>query len=116
MIHTITIPNWRPCSDNELRGHWAVASRRKHGDMAMIGTYAHRYKVPPAHGKRLVEIEINVSGRGRAIDPSNIFKSTFDALKNLKLIIDDSDKWLDFTKPKITRAPLKSTTIRITDI
>lgn len=95
MIHRITIDNWRPARDNQLMEcHWRMKHKLKKADAEMIGTYAKLYDVPPAQGRRLVSLEIVLSGRQKKTDPHAYNKSLMDALKICKLLVDDSETYM----------------------
>lgn len=114
--YTIHIPNWRPNSKNQLKGHWGNRQRRKQADMQMIGTYAVKCSVPRATQKRHVTLEIIKGGSGRLPDADNFWESTLDALKRLGYIVDDSEEWCDWDKPKIYRGKETMTVITLRDI
>jgi len=87
----------------------------KNVDTQMIRVYAHKLNIPPATGRRQVEIILYAQGRGRRPDPTNYYKSTMDALNNGKLLIDDSQKWMEHLPTKIMPGK-KATTIILTDL
>lgn len=117
MMYTVTIPYWKPASVNRLiNAHWTTGSRAKLEAVQMIATYLYKSGVPKATGRRKVDISITQSGRGRTLDPDNLCKVVFDALKSTGYIIDDSSKWLDYTPPVITRGKVTETTITLTDV
>lgn len=96
MLHRIVCPNWRPTPDNNLTdgSHWAKKHRLKKQDKAMIKTYAMLANVLRATGKRLVSLEITLSGRQQEADPLAYGKSLNDALVSCGMLIDDSDRYM----------------------
>lgn len=114
MTYTIEIDNWKPASLNRARNPW-VMHRAKREAATMIGTYAYKAGVPKATGKRFLTLEI-IQHKGRGLDPDNLCKVTFDALKNTGYIKDDSQKWLEYSPPKITRGKQTKTIITLRDI
>ena len=100
MQHIIKIPHWRPASLNKMKGHWA-AHKLKKRDRNMIWNYCQIVdKIPPATGKRMIHMHITTKDR-RQVDPDNVMKSLLDALKQCGMLVDDSDKWCDWTKPTL---------------
>lgn len=92
-MHIITIPNWRPMSDNVYcKGHWSIRYRKKKEDAEFVSAYATQSNIPKAETKRRVSVEVIVS-KGRTPDPTNILKSLMDALVSCKLLVDDNAEW-----------------------
>jgi len=97
---TITLP-MIPLSMNEReRTHWATRKRELEQITNMIVVLASAQKTPRADGRRAVTVTIHKSLRSRVTDdPANRdsrAKSILDALVKTHLLIDDSDKWLDW--------------------
>lgn len=116
MRHVIYIPNWHPASVNKLMGHWASASKIKNADMQMMAMYALKAKVPPADGKRRLEITLKINTAGRTPDPDNFYKSVCDGLKRCGYIKDDSGTWLEITPTKFERGKDMATILILEDM
>lgn len=65
-----------------------------------IGLLAFEQKIPPALGRRSVQVTIHKSKRSRVKDdPANRdsrAKAILDAMVRTGLLVDDSDQWLDW--------------------
>lgn len=113
--YKIFIPDWKPRSTNDLFGHWSYAYKLKKMDKEMVAAYCQ--VIPKATTKRLLRVKIYLNGKWRAPDPDNITKSLYDALKASRLIVDDSDKWLQAMQPEIIRKAItRGTEIFLMDI
>jgi Holliday junction resolvase RusA-like endonuclease len=112
-MHEITIDNWHPVSVNKLiNSHWAIASKLKKRDKVEI-RYASNH-IPPAKGKRRVELIIELGKGQRALDPDNYAKSLGDALVASGLLVNDSHKWVEWSPVQFVRGK-KKTTVRLYD-
>lgn len=107
----IRIPDWTPPSENKSVGrHYAVLYKAKRAAADMLGVYAHLAGVklvdPPGYAprRRVTLAAFYPKSQGRLPDPSNLIKALFDSLKLARLIVDDSDKWLDWDKPKVSHS------------
>lgn len=108
-VWTLAIDGWRPHLLNELIGkHPFVIHKRKKSDAEVIAFEAVRQSVPGACGKRLVELTIQGPWRRRP-DCDSPQKSFLDAMVTAGLLVDDSDEWCDWTKPKFPRGELRTT-------
>lgn len=113
VTYVIQIPNFHPVKVNELlEAHHYAAERLKRQTTEMIWAYAKH--IPPAETKRNVHIAI-YRERGRLPDGDAFYKAVFDALVNLKLLIDDSVKWLSYQPTDILTGK-KSTIITLRDL
>lgn len=117
-IHTIIVPNWHPTLLNTLmRSHPMKAARYKREDADMLRTYALLAHVPPAQGKRRVEMVLTGWKRGRMPDPDAFHKSTLDGLVTAGLLLDDAASRCEASAPVLVRSPtLKETRIVLTDL
>lgn len=113
--YRIFIPDWHPSSTNKLLENRWSAARKKKVDAKMIWVYCSR--IPKATQRRFLSVALLINGKGRSPDPDNITKSLFDGLKQCGMIIDDSEKWLEWERPKIIRPAIsKGTDIYLMDI
>jgi Holliday junction resolvase RusA-like endonuclease len=109
----IQIPNWHPVKVNELlEAHHFAAGRMKLKNTQMIWAYSKH--IPLAETKRIVHIAI-YRNKGRMPDADAFYKSVFDSLANLKLIVDDSPRWLDHQATDIHTGK-KATIITLRDV
>jgi len=97
----IYIPNWRPATLNSLMGHWSKAHKLKKADREMIFAYCNG--LPRASGKRRVSLHITYGKGMRVCDPDAFWKSTLDALVQGKMLVDDSDKYVELGEVKQKR-------------
>ena len=107
MIHTITIPNWRPNLLNELMNcHWAKAAKLKRASRNLIGCYtAH---LPKATVKRRLTLHV-VLGKGqRKFDIDAPWKDLLDALVHAGMLKDDSEAWAELVPLKFSRGEMAS--------
>ena len=120
VIHRIFIPNWRPVLDNVLtRGNRFGVNKLKQADRKMIAAYAAADGTPKATGKRLVTLEITLTGRQQEADPMAYCKSLLDGLVKCGLLIDDTAEFCEWEPPTYQRAERgeeASTTIVLTPI
>lgn len=117
MTYYLLIPDWHPTLDNRLVGRNRFAAQRlKTADALMVLRYAQANQLPPATGKRRVEITMTGWRRGRLPDPTAPLKSLLDALVHAKMLVDDSGKWAEVPPPRFFRDPRKETLIALTDL
>lgn len=118
VTHTLTIPDWYPCSDNRLVGaHWSRVRARKRIDADMVAAYALRDRVPRATGRRRVGLRVEVPpSRGTPPDPTNLLKSCLDALVKAGLLVDDSGQWCEVLPPVVTAGEALVTRITLEDV
>lgn len=118
MIHRIVIQNWRPWPDNKIAGgiHWAVRRKRKEQDANTVGAYALIYRVPPALDKRKVSLVVTLSGRQKPVDPLAYCKSLFDALVKCRMLIDDSQQFVEWGGIEFRKGKETATEIILEDV
>ena len=110
----LDIPGWRPVLSNELLGgHHMKAAALKKRDVEQVARAKLVYGVPDATGKRRIRITIRRC-KGRIPDPDSPLKSLMDALKQTRLIVDDSARWCECAMPEFVTGP-KGTVIEIED-
>lgn len=113
----IEIPDIPTSLNKLLRMHWAARRRiqNRFNLAVMVGTRGVPYDFQGLTSPRKVSLKItfHVAGRGRLPDPDNLIKLLFDSLKNNGVIYDDSDKWLNWGKPKVIRGKENKTVIEI---
>ncbi len=113
----IVIPDYTLPMVNEWRGrHWSKRSRAKAVAADILKVYAHLAGVPDAAGKRRVGITLHGWPSGTLPDPDAFLKDALDALKTAKLIVDDSQKWVEWTMPVIVRSKGRRTEIALEDL
>lgn len=116
-VYRMVIPRWHPTKLNDLLNcHWAVADRRKTADREQLAASAWMADIPKATGKRRVTLTIILGPRQRGGDVDCYWKSTLDALKNLRLIIDDSPKWCELAPVKYERGPAMASVVELEEI
>jgi len=138
--YRIVIPDWQPCRDNQLKGHWATGAALKKRDVRTIAKANLLAQVPlvamprdvvrdcrklgisessigAQHEprKRRVGLEVFFPRGGRRPDPTAFFKSLLDALCEVGLLVDDSEKWYETSQPVWSKGP-KATVITLEDI
>ena len=117
MIHRVTIPDWRPWPDNKLAGgvHWAVRRKRKADDADMVAAYVKQADIPHALDKRRVSLVVTLSGRQKKVDPLAYCKSLFDALVKCRMLIDDSQQFVEWGGIEFKRGERTATEIILED-
>lgn len=119
MHHILMISHWTPTPLNKLmRNRW-VCYRHKKRDLEMVWGCALQERIPVAKGKRRVEMLVMLKpSTRRKPDPDSLFKSTLDALVGSRMLIDDSDKWCEWTMPKLEKGTKEvwGTRLVLTDI
>ena len=89
-----------PMSMNEReRAHWRVRLKEKNLIERDLAWLVQSQKVPKAKKIRSVGILLFKGARGKLDDPANRdsrSKSILDGLVHLGILIDDSEKWLDY--------------------
>jgi Holliday junction resolvase RusA-like endonuclease len=117
MTYKLRIERWHPYRLNQLINcHWRTKDRRRKADDAMVGYNALQNRLPIATSRRRVDLHITLGPRGREGDEDNWWKSIKDALKNAKLLIDDSRKWCEQGKVTFERGPERATMIILTEL
>lgn len=115
---TITIPNWKPASTNALlSAHWSKRGKLKREAADFVAVYGSH--VPKATVKRRVTIRVTephrAHGGGRGMDADNLLKALLDALTTARMIVDDSQAWVECSMPVMERGPLE-TVITLEDV
>ena len=117
MKHFITIPNWRPARDNQLVGaNRYAAGQLKRSDAKMVGSYANFANIPKAEGRRRVQLQITLKGAQKQTDPMAYAKSCLDALVKCGLLVDDTDRYVEWVPPSYNRIGEARTVIVLEDI
>lgn len=100
MTWTITLPMIPESMNARERSSFWVRKKELEQITTAIGTLASEQRIPAAQGRRAVRVTIHKGKRSRVTDdPANRdsrAKSLLDALVKLGLLVDDSDKWLDW--------------------
>lgn len=111
----LEIPGWRPALDNALVGrHPMVVHRLKTRDARAVHAACLAAGVTRPAGGRRVRLTVYYPC-GRFPDGPAPLKSFHDALTRAGAIVDDSDRWLDWSKPAFERGP-KGTRIVVEDV
>jgi len=111
------IPDWHPAKLNALyAGHWARRARLKKADRELVGIYARQAAIPPATGKRRVQLVLTLAPRQRAGDPDAYWKSMLDALTATGLLVDDNRQHVELAPVEFERGRAKATTILLADV
>lgn len=105
-IHVLTIHGWIPARLNQILGNRRKGSRLKKRDRIRVANEQRFQQIPEATGRRKVTIEITFAKGDRSGDPDAYYKSAHDALKNAKLLKDDTIRWVQIAEP--VYLPLKS--------
>ena len=117
MIYAITIPDWHPTPLNKLLGgHWAKGSRLKKIDRGIVAAHALMARIPPATGKRRLQLRIVLGPKQRACDSDAYFKSLCDALVHCKLLLDDNRQNVELAPVLFDRADRRRTEIVLQDV
>lgn len=114
--YVIHIPNYSLPSLNKItnRSHWAVKRRIKDGVTQMVAAYI--TGIPKAEGRRQVQLCVTLGKGQRGLDDDNYRKMLLDSLVSLRLLKDDSRKWVEFPPVIFDRAQYPATTIKLIDI
>lgn len=117
MTYKLRIERWHPYRLNQLIGRNPyVKGKLRKIDDNMVGFYALQNRLPLATGRRRVDLHITLDPYGKQGDEDNWWKSIKDALKNAKLLIDDSRKWCEQGGLTFERGPERATLITLTDL
>lgn len=99
-VYEFKIHGYIPRTPNaRAKKHWGRTLDERNFWEAMVGMNAYLQLIPPATTKRWVEYEIHKPGLIKLRDKDNLhasIKHLQDALVNMKLLVDDSPKWLDY--------------------
>lgn len=112
----LRIERWHPAKLNQLMRHWRTRSRLQTIDRNMISGYCLLNRIPVAIGPREVKLTIILGPNQRASDVDAYWKSTLDALKRAKMLIDDSRHWCRILPVEYARGTEKETIIELRDI
>lgn len=100
MSWSLTLPMIPDSMNVRERRHFRARSKELEQITTAIGTLASEQGIPHARGRRAVTVTIHKGKRSRVTDdPANRdsrAKSLLDAMVKLGLLVDDSDKWLDW--------------------
>ena len=115
-VHTFTVPRYLPPSVNRLLAINHRGRKRLKDECAgFVRLYAHQAGVPPAAGRRRVDLLLTLAGRGRPPDPDNILKSLLDGLVRAGLLRDDGPGQCELGTVSYSRGPSRATTVTLTD-
>lgn len=116
-IWTMELPGWQPCPLNRLlHCHWGTAAKRKALDRDTIAAAVLVYGVPPATGKRRVELRIILAKGQRASDPDSFWKSLLDGLTHARAIRDDNRQWCELGPARFARGEDLVTLVTLVDV
>lgn len=120
-VYSYTLPMLPDSMNVRERKHWRTRSRELEQITTATKYLAFEAGIPPARTKRRVVVTIHKSTRSRVTDdPSNRdsrAKSVLDAMVHCGLLIDDSDKWLEWGGVKEgARMPQVCTVVTIQDV
>ncbi len=117
MRYVIKVPGWHPVRLNQLVGaHWGTRAKRKRADQALLSVYVRLAGVPPATGRRRVDLLITLGPGQRAGDPDAYLKSLLDALVVTGRLTDDNRQGVELGAVEFERGRQASTTISLTDL
>lgn len=98
------VPNWIPVSVNMLVGRMGQGTGRKAKDRKTLALFVGH--VRPADRPRRLHVEYSYPKGRIGIDLSNGLKSIEDALVKLKVLKNDSRKWLNWVSATSVEGPL----------
>ena len=113
---TLNIPGWRPAPLNKIIGHWGKAHKHKAVDRMVIGNTVAAYGVPPAIGKRRVDLLIVYPKGMRSTDPDSHAKSLHDSLVYCGALRDDTNNYVELGSVEYAKGEALRTIITLTDI
>ncbi len=116
MPYKLTIPGWHPARLNDLLGHWSIRQRRKRSDRELVAFYALEQRIPPATGRRRVDLTLTLARRQRAGDPDAYWKSLLDALTAAGLLRDDNRQGVELGRVAFARGDCPATVIELEDL
>ena len=116
--HCLWLPDYTPPSLNQLKGHWAVAAKKKKADRELVAAHALAQGLPKAAAPRLVELRVVLAAGQRAMDEDNVWKALLDSLVQAGLLKDDSPKWCKRAPAEFLRSgtDLRETFVILTDL
>lgn len=113
----VEIPGWHPASTNQLLSmHFNRRGRLKRLATDVIAIEAVRAGVTLATGKRRIGLHFEYANAGHEPDADGRLKVTLDALRDARLIVDDSPHWCEWTAPTSALGPRKLTAITIEEV
>lgn len=116
MKHTFEIPGWHPATLNRMDRSRGARIGLKRRDREQIARAKLAYDLPEATGKRRVSLLI-VLGKGqRGCDPDAYWKSTLDALRAAKLLVDDRRQCVELGVVEYQPGVNPSTLITLEDL
>lgn len=116
MIFKLRIDRWQPAPTNKLMRHWRSRSRLQTVDRNMVAHYCQDNRIPIATGPREVGMTITLGPGQRGCDVDAYWKSTLDALKRAKMLIDDNRQYCRIMPVSFDRGLERSTLITLTDL
>lgn len=113
----LVVPDWLPMSMNDLiKNSWNTYAGERRWIQHYLST--HYREVPPAMGKRAIEMMV-VKSSGQYDDEPNLdgrSKATVDAMKKLGMVRDDNRKWLEWHHVKEWHGARKGLVIRLWEV
>lgn len=113
---TLNIPGWRPQPLNKIMGHWGKAHKLKSQDRTTIACANMGYSIPPAIGKRRVDLLIVYPKGMRSTDPDSHWKSVCDALVYCHCLRDDTKNYVELGSVEYAKGESLRTVITLTDL
>jgi hypothetical protein len=116
-VYTLTLPDWRPPSKNELfRGTLRERMRLQEKAAELVGNYAHVQGIPKATGPRKVNVRFTYPRGARFHDADAFYPSLLDCLVACHLLVDDSPKWVRIGLWAFQEGHSQQTVIRLRDL
>lgn len=111
---SLTIPDFLPCTANQLLARVGSRPRLKRGDRDLIAWYG--AWIPRATGKRRVSVVFCYPPRQRMRDCDAMHKSLLDALVKTGLLVDDHPKWCELGPWSSERGERRQTMVMLEDV
>jgi hypothetical protein len=116
-VYTLTLPDWRPPSKNELfRGKLAVRMRLQYEAAELVRAYALQQGIPPAAGPRKVSVRFTYPPGRRWHDRDAFFASLLDCLVRAGLLTGDTPREVRLGIWEFKNGEKQITTIRLRDL
>lgn len=118
LTQRLVVMDWLPTKLNDLlQAHWRRRLNLKRFDADIVKCAAISKGITPATTKRRVScVFCSRHKSGRLPDPDAFFKSLHDAMVSARLLVDDSDKWLEIGTPRVIRGRRDVTVITLEDL